>query len=96
MGFRLLLKCTIPRPDDDEVSTIAGEVEVEKDQPQPLEKRLTTIDDRLVTLENRFNDLEQKIQGRLDQILSILAVLHPSISHEIAAITDQADAGKDG
>ena len=84
--FRVLLKCTLPFPEDDETSTVAGEDEEENEQ-QKLAERLTAVDGRLEALENRFNGMDEMIQGveaKLDQILGILTALRPALSHEPA------------
>jgi hypothetical protein len=92
--FRLLLKGTVPLPDDDETSTVAGDDEEENEQ-QKLAKQLTTVDGRLETLEGRFNKMEEKFQGletKLDQILSILAAAHPQAQAEAAPAPTAASA----
>ena len=83
--FRLLLKCTIPYPDDDdeETSTVAGDEE-ETDLQKFVEK-FAAVDERLGTLELQFNEKIQSLEAKLEQILSALTGPHPPFSHETGA-----------
>lgn len=77
--LRQLLKVTLPLPEDDENTTVAGD-EDEDGEQEKITKQLTSVDERLVTLEGKFEGIDgrmQSLETKLDQILSMLIALHP-------------------
>lgn len=77
-NYRLLLRATLPLPDDDDISSIASSED--DDDMKQLRKQVVSIRDQQVgqarQLEDRINRLESKvdgIEGKLDLILHLLA-----------------------
>lgn len=70
---------TLPLPEDDENTTIAGDEDQDGEQ-EKMTKQLSVVDERLVTLEGKFEGIDQRMQSletKLDQVLCILIALHP-------------------
>lgn len=74
--LRLLLKCTLPAPEDIGDGDTDSRSTHDEDGADKVTRHLVIVDDRLAVLEGKFDFVQEKLEGleaKLDTLLAALA-----------------------